>query len=166
MEPPFFTLSAKESSPGTLKLKKSHQRDRARIRVVRFLPTPTNAWLGGNTTLPYQYSNEPEHRFKQMAGNITPTSGHPFMHGRRLHHTDFATGVHSEPGNPVFEAYRNRAGTKRVSESCVSCHVNNGRDPNSSTWGCFRSCSRKARNRGPRDATSPHGGFAAAQKPT
>ena len=91
-------------------------------------PLPLNAWLGGGTTLPYQYSNEPEHRFKQMAGNITPASGHPFMHGRRLHHTDFATGVHSEPGNPIFEAYRNRVGTKRVSESCVSCHVNNGRD--------------------------------------
>src|SRR5688572_27607328 len=28
-------------------------------------PLPTTAWLGGQTTLPYQYSNEPEHRFKQ-----------------------------------------------------------------------------------------------------
>src|SRR5204863_7888169 len=33
-------------------------------------PLPENAWLGGQTTLPYQYSNEPEHRFKQTAGNI------------------------------------------------------------------------------------------------
>lgn len=46
---------------------------------------PTNAWLGGKTTVPYHYSNEPAHRFKQLAGNITPSSGHAFMHGRRLH---------------------------------------------------------------------------------
>ena len=91
-------------------------------------PLPTHAWLGGTTTLPYHYSNEPAHRFKQMAGNITPTSGHPFMHGRRLHHTDFQSGVHSEPGNPVFADYQNKAGIPRVSESCVSCHLNNGRD--------------------------------------
>lgn len=91
-------------------------------------PLPAHAWLGGTTTLPYHYSNEPAHRFKQMAGNITPTSGHAFMHGRRLHHTDFQSGTHSEPGNPVFEAFQEKAGVPRVSESCVSCHLNNGRD--------------------------------------
>jgi len=63
---------------------------------------PDEAWLGGLTTLPYQYSNEPQHRYKQMAGNIAPSSGIPFLLGRRLHHTDFTTGAHSEAGNPVF----------------------------------------------------------------
>ena len=60
-------------------------------------PLPTNSWLGGQTTLPYQYSDEPQHRFKQTAGNIAPTNGLPFMLGRRLHHTDFGDGAHSEP---------------------------------------------------------------------
>lgn len=90
-------------------------------------PLPTNAWLGGQTTLPYQYSNEPEHRFKQTAGNISPTNGLPFMLGRRLHHTDFGNGVHSEPDNPVFTGHVGKLGPKFISRSCVECHVNNGR---------------------------------------
>lgn len=90
-------------------------------------PLPTNAWMGGQTTLPYQYSNEPEHRFKQTAGNISPTNGLPFMLGRRLHHTDFGDGVHSESGNPVFSEHIGKLGPKFVARSCVECHVNNGR---------------------------------------
>jgi CxxC motif-containing protein (DUF1111 family) len=90
-------------------------------------PLSTNGWLGGLTTLPYQYSNEPEHRFKQTAGNISPTNGHPFMHGRRLHHTDFGNGVHSEPGNPIFAAHVGQLGPKFIARSCVECHINNGR---------------------------------------
>lgn len=90
-------------------------------------PLSTNGWLGGKTTLPYQYSNEPEHRFKQMAGNISPTSGHEFMLGRRLHHTDFGDGSHSEPDNPIFTEHVGQLGPKFVNRSCVDCHVNNGR---------------------------------------
>jgi CxxC motif-containing protein (DUF1111 family) len=90
-------------------------------------PLPTKAWLGGLTTLPYQYSNEPEHRFKQLAGNISPTNGQPFMLGRRLHHTDFGNGVHSESGNPVFSPHIGKLGPKFIARSCVECHVNNGR---------------------------------------
>ena len=90
-------------------------------------PLPQETWLGGRTTLPYQYSNEPEHRFKQMAGNITPENGEAFMLGRRLHHTEFQTGAHSEAGNPVFTGQMNKVGPKFVAQSCVACHVNNGR---------------------------------------
>ena len=90
-------------------------------------PLPVSAWLGGQTTLPYQYSNEPEHRFKQTAGNISPTNAQPFMLGRRLHHTDFGTGVHSESGNPVFTNHIGKLGPKFIARSCVECHVNNGR---------------------------------------
>ena len=90
-------------------------------------PLSTNAWLGGLTTLPYQYSAEPEHRFKQTAGNISPTNGLPFMLGRRLHHTDFGDGVHSEPDNPVFNEHIGQLGPKFISRSCVECHINNGR---------------------------------------
>ena len=88
---------------------------------------PEYAWLGGRTTLPYQYSNEPEHRFKQMAGNISHASGQEFTIGRRLHHTNFSTGVHSEPGNPIFTEHLDKVGPKFVNTSCVGCHVGNGR---------------------------------------
>jgi CxxC motif-containing protein (DUF1111 family) len=90
-------------------------------------PLPATAWLGGQTTLPYQYSNEPEHRFKQTAGNISPTNGLPFMLGRRLHHTDFGNGAHSEPDNPIFTEQLGKLGPKFIARSCVECHVNNGR---------------------------------------
>ena len=90
-------------------------------------PLPTNAWLGGQTTLPYQYSNEPEHRFKQTAGNIAPTNAQPFMLGRRLHHTDFGNGAHSEPDNPVYTEQVGKLGPKFINRSCVACHINNGR---------------------------------------
>lgn len=88
---------------------------------------PEKAWLGGLATLPYQYSNEPEHRFKQTAGNLTPASGQTFMLGRRLHHTEFDTGAHTEAGNPAFTAQAGKLGPRFVAKSCVECHVNNGR---------------------------------------
>jgi len=90
-------------------------------------PLSTNAWLGGKTTLPYQYSNEPEHRFKQTAGNISPTNGQLFMLGRRLHHTDFGDGSHSEAGNPIYTQQVGKLGPKFIARSCVECHINNGR---------------------------------------
>lgn len=90
-------------------------------------PLSTNAWLGGLTTLPYQYSDEPEHRFKETAGNISPTNGQPFMLGRRLHHTDFGDGSHSEPDNPIFTEHVGQLGPKFIARSCVECHINNGR---------------------------------------
>lgn len=90
-------------------------------------PLPPAAWLGGRTTLPYQYSNEPSERFKQMATNIAPLNAQPFMLGRRLHHTDFETGAHSERGNPAYHEHSAKLGPQFVSRSCVECHVNNGR---------------------------------------
>ncbi|MDA0932506.1 MAG: carbohydrate-binding protein [Planctomycetota bacterium] len=90
-------------------------------------PLPAVARLGGDTTLPYHYSGEPQHRFKQMAGNVAPASGHEFVLGRRLHHTDFSTGAHSEPGNPTFAAHAGQLGPKFIAASCVACHVGNGR---------------------------------------
>ena len=97
-------------------------------------PLPTNAWLGGKTTLPYQYSNEPSNRFKEIAGNLAPTNAQPFMLGRRLHHTDFGNGLHSErdgtgseTDNPIFTEQIGKLGPKFVNRSCVACHVGNGR---------------------------------------
>jgi CxxC motif-containing protein (DUF1111 family) len=88
---------------------------------------PEKGWLGGLATLPYHYSNEPQHRFKQMSGNMAPVSGVPFMLGRRLHHTDFRNGAHSESGNPIFTTHAGKAGPKFITGSCIDCHINNGR---------------------------------------
>lgn len=91
------------------------------------LPLPDLALSGGDTTLSYQHSDEPKERFKQMAANMAPLSAQPFMLGRRLHHTDFGDGSHSEPGNPNYEEQRGKLGPGFVARSCVACHVNNGR---------------------------------------
>lgn len=90
---------------------------------------PQTAWTGGRTTLPYQYSNEPLQRFNQMAGQLAAQSAQPFMLGRRLHHTDFGTGRHSErpTENPVFAEQVGKLGPQFYAPSCVGCHVNNGR---------------------------------------
>jgi CxxC motif-containing protein (DUF1111 family) len=90
-------------------------------------PLPEKAWLGGHLTLPYQYSREPSERFKQMATNMAPQSGQRFMLGRRLHHTDFGSGKHSDQPNPTFKEHAGKLGPGYVARSCIACHVNNGR---------------------------------------
>ncbi len=90
-------------------------------------PLPAVGLLGGQTTLHRPYSNEPEEAFKQIATNLSPTNGFSFMLGRRLHHTDFGNGSHSEPGNPAFSTHVGKLGPKYIARSCVQCHVNNGR---------------------------------------
>ncbi|RYY03732.1 MAG: hypothetical protein EOO53_07500 [Gammaproteobacteria bacterium] len=108
-------------------------------------PLAQNGWLGGRTTLPYNYSREPWQAFKQLAGNmgggnVVASGGNAelFMLGRRLVHTDMQTGIHSElPQNPnfpndvqsnePFEAVKNKVGPRFYNASCVGCHFNNGR---------------------------------------
>ena len=90
-------------------------------------PLPEKAWLGGQLTLPQQYSSEPQERFKQMATNKAPRSGQGFMLGRRLHHTDFGSGTHSDQPNPPFKEQAGKLGPGYVARSCIACHVNNGR---------------------------------------
>ncbi|MBT4844028.1 MAG: thiol oxidoreductase [Planctomycetaceae bacterium] len=90
-------------------------------------PLPDLALLAGRTTLPYQYSDEPQHRFMQMMTNIAPLSGQSFTLGRRLHHTDFETGAHSEQPNPPDPQQAGKLGPDFVARSCIACHVNNGR---------------------------------------
>src|ERR1700691_2380213 len=96
-------------------------------------PIPTNGWLAGTGTMPYQYSGEPTHAFNQLAPNASPLSGQPFLLGRRLHHTDFGTGAHvgdevdATGQNPIFTQMTGLLGPKFVGRSCIGCHVNNGR---------------------------------------
>lgn len=84
--------------------------------------------LGGGTTLPYQYSNEPDKRFMQMAGNLSSINGQEFVLGRRVHHTDMGSGSHDEsPDNPIFGELVGKLGPQYIGRSCVACHENNGR---------------------------------------
>ena len=91
-------------------------------------PLPQTAWQGGRMTLPYQYSNEPLHRFKQMAPNTAPQNGQPFMQGRRLFHTNFSDGSHSELNgeNGIFTQQIGKLGPRFYTSTCDTCHVNDG----------------------------------------
>ena len=95
-------------------------------------PLPESAWLGGLTTHHTQYSAEPKRAYKQMAYNLAPINSQKFMDGRRLHHTDFQDGSHSEPDNALFYTHIGKRGPDFINNSCVTCHTNNGRAiPNS-----------------------------------
>jgi CxxC motif-containing protein (DUF1111 family) len=87
-----------------------------------------NGWLGGRTTLPYQYSDEPENHFMQMATNLSSVNAQPFVRGRRVHHTDMLDGSHDESvENETFTELKGLAGPNYVNRSCDSCHKRNGR---------------------------------------
>ena len=62
-----------------------------------------------------------------MAYNLAPINSQKFMDGRRLHHTDFQDGSHSEPDNDLFHTHIGKRGPDFINNSCVSCHTNNGR---------------------------------------
>ena len=96
-------------------------------RLADSHPLPESAWLGGKTTHHTQYSGEPKRAYKQMAYNLAPINSQKFMNGRRLHHTDFADGSHSEPDNDIFYTHTGKRGPDFINSSCVACHTNNGR---------------------------------------
>jgi CxxC motif-containing protein (DUF1111 family) len=88
-------------------------------------PEPS-AWLAGDTTIPWIYA-EPELYFSQLALNTQPEQVQAFLRGRRLFHTDFGSGAHSEEGNPVFSAQAGKLGPLTSATGCVSCHERDGR---------------------------------------
>jgi CxxC motif-containing protein (DUF1111 family) len=92
-------------------------------------PIDQSAWLGGLTTLPYNYTNEPDNHFMQMATNLSNINGQNFVEGRRLHHSSFIDGEHDENNgsNGVFADVVGKAGTHYINTSCANCHVRNGR---------------------------------------
>jgi CxxC motif-containing protein (DUF1111 family)/cytochrome c553 len=87
-------------------------------------PLP-DARLGGDTTIAWMFA-EPETAFGQMALNTQQENVQNFLEGRRLFHTDFVTGEHSDPGNPVFTEQVGKAGPLFNTTSCENCHINNG----------------------------------------
>jgi CxxC motif-containing protein (DUF1111 family) len=83
------------------------------------------AQSGGDTTNVWPYYMQ-ETQFGQMALNVQHENVQHLTEGRRLFHTDFTTGAHSEQPNMVFTEQMGKAGPGSQSTSCETCHVNNG----------------------------------------
>jgi CxxC motif-containing protein (DUF1111 family) len=89
-------------------------------------PGPTDdARLGGDTTIAWLFV-EPDMYFSQMALDTQQENVQSFLEGRRLFHTDFTNGQHSETGNPVFMEQAGKAGPLFNAVSCETCHLKNG----------------------------------------
>jgi CxxC motif-containing protein (DUF1111 family) len=82
--------------------------------------------LGGAATVPYLVV-EPQMAYSQMALDIQPETAEAFLAGRRLFHTSFLAGAHSEPNNPAFLEHGGKLGPLFNEESCTGCHLRNGR---------------------------------------
>lgn len=90
-------------------------------------PLEDELLLGGKTTISRNLSEEGQRSFQQVAGNMAPEHIQDFVEGRRLHHTNFTNGEHSEGGNPIFNTHKGKLGPLYNGFSCISCHINNGR---------------------------------------
>ncbi|WKB55857.1 di-heme oxidoredictase family protein [Eleftheria terrae] len=92
-------------------------------------PLPEATLLGGQASVSYNYSEEPHRLFQQMANNIGIGNTQRFVEGRRLFHTSFADGTHSEHPkvNPVFTAHVGQLGPRFNQARCIECHTANGR---------------------------------------
>lgn len=103
-------------------------------------PTSQQERLGGDTTVPHvAFADgtpvDPTFAFAQMALNIQAPHQQAWLEGRRLFHTDFGTGAHSESGNPVFTAQAGKLGPHFNVKSCTACHGHNGRGVTPTTPG-------------------------------
>lgn len=90
-------------------------------------PLPVAALSGGTGSVSYNYSDNGASMFQQPFNNIGMQNMQRFVEGRRLIHTDFTTGAHSEPGNDPYTPATKLQGTNFNQSACVACHVNNGR---------------------------------------
>ena len=90
---------------------------------------PDETLLGGQASVSYNYSEEPMRGFQQMANNIGIANTKRFVQGRRLFHTSFADGKHSEHenDNPVFAEHAGQLGPRYNQTMCIACHTANGR---------------------------------------
>ena len=91
---------------------------------------PEAYWLGGKTTIHYQYSDEPNDNFMQMATNLGYNNGQKFLLGRRVLHSSTVSGQHDEsPANGIFNDQIGLTGTKFINDRCTACHDRNGGAP-------------------------------------
>jgi CxxC motif-containing protein (DUF1111 family) len=82
---------------------------------------------GGDTTNVWPYYMQ-ETQFGQMALNVQHENVQHLVEGRRLFHTSFVDGTHSEVQvmNPPFMEQAGKAGPLGQNVSCDSCHLGNG----------------------------------------
>jgi len=91
---------------------------------------PEQYWLGGKTSLHYQYTDEPNDHFMQMATNLGYDNGQTFLLGRRVHHSSFIDGTHDEDAdNGIFADNVGLSGERYVNQRCTDCHTRNGGTP-------------------------------------
>ena len=92
-------------------------------------PLPDDALLGGTASVSYNYSEEPFRVFQQSVNNIGITDLQRFVEGRRLFHTSFLDGMHSENPtiNPPMTAHVGQLGPRFNGVRCLACHTLNGR---------------------------------------
>lgn len=91
---------------------------------------PEEYWLGGRTSIHYQYSDEPNDHFMQMATNLGYDNGQTFLLGRRIHHSSFLDGTHDErEENGALSTNAGLIGTHFINERCSDCHERNGGAP-------------------------------------
>jgi CxxC motif-containing protein (DUF1111 family) len=133
-----FIAGNNASDPDAIEGRNSYYTDTFRYLVGEGGLTPDNAdtsgeagpdqraWLAGSTTIPWIYA-EPELYFSQLALNAQPETVQAFLRGRRLFHTDFGSGEHSEDGNPVFSEQAGKLGPLTSATGCVTCHERDGR---------------------------------------
>jgi CxxC motif-containing protein (DUF1111 family) len=133
-----FIAGNGEGDPDAVEGRTAYYSDTFRYRVGVGGLTPDNAdhsgtigpsedaRLAGATTIQWIYA-EPDLYFSQMVLNMQPEHVQPWVRGRRLFHTDFGSGEHSEPGNPVFEAQVGKLGPLSTANSCTGCHARDGR---------------------------------------
>jgi CxxC motif-containing protein (DUF1111 family) len=89
---------------------------------------PDSALSGGQLmTLQEDTSNQPDLNLSQAGTNIAGINIQPFLEGRRLFHTSFLTGNHTEAGNPPLLKEAGKAGPKFQQSACILCHVENGK---------------------------------------
>ena len=88
---------------------------------------PEEYWLGGRTSIHYEYSNEPNDHFMQMATNLGYDNAQTFLLGRRIHHSSFLDGAHDErEENGPLASNAGLTGTHFINERCSGCHERNG----------------------------------------
>jgi CxxC motif-containing protein (DUF1111 family) len=91
------------------------------------VPLPVETLSGGAGSVSYNYSNNGLFMFQQPSNNVGMQNIQRFVEGRRLVHTNFTTGDHSEPGNDRYAPAVGLQGQRFNQSACIACHVNNGR---------------------------------------
>ncbi|MBY0574653.1 MAG: discoidin domain-containing protein [Undibacterium sp.] len=94
-------------------------------------PLPLDTLSGGLGSVSYNYSDEAFRLFQQMFNNIGMQNAQRFVEGRRLVHTSFLTGLHTEHSdeNGTYLPAVGKVGNSFNQVTCVACHTMNGRSP-------------------------------------